>query len=91
MNRPSGLLCLLILLLQLFDARPLEYDEGPCMQAAYAAAGGAGNLGCSAKDVTSNIVDWVGPTECIRGDFIYINVTVSLTFSTQRFGGYTVW
>ena len=86
MERPVVLTLLILLLRLSYDAAALEYDQGPCMQAAYTAAGGNGNLVCSAKDVTSNIIEWTGPTECIRGSFVYINVTASLTFKNTRYG-----
>ena len=61
------------------------------MQANFALAGYSQNLACAAKNVTNEdisveLVSWEGPTECIRGESIAVNITANYTFNTDRYG-----
>ena len=61
------------------------------MQANFALAGYSQNLACASKNVTNEVisvelVSWDGPTECIRGETIAVNITASYTFNTDRYG-----
>ena len=66
------------------------------MQAAYFAAGGDGNIGCTANDVSSSVTAITtaaeGPPDCVRGEYITVNITTSISFSSGQyydFGVYT--
>jgi hypothetical protein len=57
------------------------------MQAVYDRFGnGEGSLVCTAKEVYANNANVTGgPTSCMRGDYIYVNVTASIHFNTARY------
>jgi hypothetical protein len=43
-------------------------------------------LGCTAKEVFANSATVLqGPTSCSRGDYIYVNVSASIHFNTDRY------
>lgn len=46
------------------------------------------NLGCTAKEVYANndtATAVQGPTECVRGEYIYVNVSASIHFNADRY------
>ncbi len=45
---------------------------------------GESSLDCASNEVTSKLVSWDGPAECIRGDFIEVTITLDLDFVTGR-------
>jgi hypothetical protein len=45
-----------------------------------------GSLTCTAKDVYANSAKVLqGPTSCMRGDYIYVNVSASIHFNAGRY------
>ena len=88
-----ALTCLTLLTHVLLYADAIGYDEGPCLEEAYNLAGGTtgATLGCTANDVTPTLRGWDGPTTCIRGEYILVNITSDINFksSTSDFFSYT--
>ena len=66
---------------------PPIWSNGPCMNAVYGLFNN-NELGCTAKEVYANndaATAVEGPSECERGDYIYVNVTASLHFNADRY------
>jgi hypothetical protein len=56
------------------------------MDAVYQQYGNTGtDLGCTANDVSTTVIDVQGPTSCKKGDSITVNVTTSVYFSATRY------
>ena len=81
----SYLLLLLVCIHDATSANP-EYLSGPCMNEAWQGDDRTStNLGCTANEVTSEIVSVDGPTSCKEGEFIFVNVTTSIHFRATRY------
>ena len=87
----SSLTCLTLFAHFLRHAESLGYDEGKCLEAAYNDVTGNSGLGCTANDVEPSLVGWEGPTSCVRGEFILVNITSNIKFKsdTADFTSYT--
>ena len=44
------------------------------------------DLKCTANEVSAVLVDYQGPNSCVRGEFVELNFTASITFNTDLFG-----
>ena len=94
--KPFSLILACITLLAHFVHHSVDaigYDSGKCMQAAYEQIEGTKGaaLGCTAGDATPRLTGWEGPTECVAGETVSINITSDIVMgsSKQDFVSYT--
>jgi hypothetical protein len=58
---------------------------GPCMNEVFQSYGNNNDLQCTAKEVTTVATEVEGPTECLQGSTISVNLTVSIDFHATRY------
>lgn len=62
------------------------YPSGPCMNDVWQNTGNSGTaLNCNANEVSTTVLGVDGPTSCMKGDIIVVNVTTSIYFRASRY------